>query len=138
MKSIQILCPDFREEDVILDFHDRLLRAVEPLRGAYRLSFVYVVDPGGDRTERILLDLASRCDEVRVLVMSRRFGHQAALMAGIDACAVGERGADRADDPARRWRNQVHEAGDFRAVLSAHLQDRIHRPKGGRGGLQAA
>jgi dolichol-phosphate mannosyltransferase len=86
MKSIQILCPVFREEEVILDFHDRLLRAVEHLRGAYRLSFVYVVDPGGDRTERILLDLAGRCDEVRVLVMSRRFGHQAALMAGIDAC----------------------------------------------------
>lgn len=86
MKSVQILCPVFREEDVIIEFHQRLLDAVEPLRGTFRFTFVFAVDPGGDATEQILLDLASRNEEVRVLVMSRRFGHQAALMAGIDAC----------------------------------------------------
>ncbi|GHA85629.1 glycosyltransferase family 2 protein [Cognatilysobacter bugurensis] len=83
--SIQILCPVFREQEVILEFHERLRDAVEPLRLKYRIGFIYAVDPGGDATERILFDLAQRDDEVRVLVMSRRFGHQAALMAGIDA-----------------------------------------------------
>lgn len=83
--SIQILCPVFREQEVILEFHERLRRAVEPLRSRYRIGFLYAVDPGGDATENILFDLAERDSDVRVLVMSRRFGHQAALMAGIDA-----------------------------------------------------
>lgn len=86
MKSLQILCPVFREEEVILEFHRRLREAVAPLHGAYALSFVYAVDPASDGTEAILLDLAARESEVRVLVMSRRFGHQAALIAGIDVC----------------------------------------------------
>ncbi|SEP05607.1 dolichol-phosphate mannosyltransferase [Luteibacter sp. UNC138MFCol5.1] len=85
MKTIQILCPVFREEDGILIFHDRLKKALDPLRDRYSFGFIYAVDPAGDRTEDILLDLAGRSDDVEVLVMSRRFGHQAALIAGIDA-----------------------------------------------------
>lgn len=86
MKSLQILCPVFREEEVILEFHARLRAAVAALGERYRLSFVYAMDPSPDRTEAILLALAQRDPDVRVLVMSRRFGHQAALIAGIDSC----------------------------------------------------
>jgi len=86
MKSLQILCPVFREEEVILEFHARLRAAVAALGERYRVSFVYAMDPSPDRTEAILLELAQRDADVRVLVMSRRFGHQAALIAGIDSC----------------------------------------------------
>lgn len=86
MKSLQVLCPVFHEEDGILMFHERLVRVVGSLRSRYKITIRYVVDPAGDRTEDILLALASTDPEVDVLVMSRRFGHQAALMAGIDAC----------------------------------------------------
>lgn len=86
MKSLQILCPVFREEEVILEFHARLRAAVAALGERYRVSFVYAMDPSPDRTEAILLALAQRDPDVRVLVMSRRFGHQAALIAGIDSC----------------------------------------------------
>ncbi|ALN93114.1 glycosyltransferase family 2 protein [Lysobacter gummosus] len=86
MKSLQILCPVFREEEIILEFHERLREAVRPLRERYSIAVTYALDPAPDRTEEILLALAERDPEVRVLVMSRRFGHQAALMAGIDTC----------------------------------------------------
>jgi dolichol-phosphate mannosyltransferase len=85
VKSLQILCPVFREEEVILEFHQRLQGAVAALRDRYRVSYLYAVDPASDRTEEILLQLAAREPDVRVLIMSRRFGHQAALVAGIDA-----------------------------------------------------
>lgn len=85
MKHIQILCPVYREEEVILQFHERLRVAVAPLRANYELSFLYVMDPAPDTTESILGQLAVRDDEVEVLVMARRFGHQAALIAGMDA-----------------------------------------------------
>lgn len=84
MKSLEILCPVFREEEVILEFHRRLQAAVAPLRARYRITHIYAVDPASDGTEEILLQLAAREPDVRVLIMSRRFGHQAALMAGID------------------------------------------------------
>lgn len=84
MKRIQVLCPVFREEEGILEFHSRLVAATQPLRQSYALSYLYVVDPAGDRTEEILADLANRDPLVEVIVMSRRFGHQAALLAGID------------------------------------------------------
>lgn len=85
MKTLQILCPVFREEDGIIKFHEQLRAAVQPLAGRYAVSYIYAVDPSNDRTEEILFDLAAREPEVRVLVMSRRFGHMAALVAGIDA-----------------------------------------------------
>lgn len=86
MKKIQVLCPVFREEEVILKFHARLKAAVESLGGRYDVSFIYALDPSVDRSEAILMDLARRSSDVQVLVMSRRFGHQAALIAGIDNC----------------------------------------------------
>lgn len=86
MKHVQILCPVFREEDGILEFHRKLLASVRNLESRYTLTFMYVVDPGGDQTEEILANLARQDQRVGVLVMSRRFGHQAALIAGIDAC----------------------------------------------------
>ncbi|WP_454258949.1 glycosyltransferase family 2 protein [Pseudoxanthomonas mexicana] len=85
MRRIQILCPVFREEAGIAEFHGKLVTATKALRQRYTLSYMYVVDPAGDRSEAILADLAARDPDVEVIVMSRRFGHQAALLAGIDA-----------------------------------------------------
>jgi len=84
VKSLEILCPVYREREVILEFHDRLQAVLVPLRARYRVSFIYAVDPSTDGTEEVLLGLAQRDDSVRVIVMSRRFGHQAALIAGLD------------------------------------------------------
>lgn len=85
MKCIDVLCPVFREEEALLGFHERLRAALVPLRERFGFRFLYVMDPFPDSTERVLRDLASRDMEVEVLVMSRRFGHQSALLAGIDS-----------------------------------------------------
>ncbi|MBV9521431.1 MAG: glycosyltransferase family 2 protein, partial [Alphaproteobacteria bacterium] len=52
----------------------------------YRIRILYAVDPSPDRTELVLRDISARDPRVSVIVMSRRFGHQAALVAGIDLC----------------------------------------------------
>jgi dolichol-phosphate mannosyltransferase len=62
-----------------------LLATTTPLAQAYRFRFIYVVDPSPDRTEATLARLAEQDSRIDVLVMSRRFGHQAALVAGLDA-----------------------------------------------------
>jgi len=84
MTSIAIVCPVFREEEMIATFHRRLSAVVTPLGDRYAVTIVYVLDPSPDRTEAILRDIAAGEHNVELLVMSRRFGHQAALIAGID------------------------------------------------------
>ncbi len=85
MKVIDVLCPVFKEEEGIREFHERLRSALKPLNDRYSICVTYVVDPAGDRTEQIIEELVSNEEQVRLLVMSRRFGHQAALLAGIDS-----------------------------------------------------
>ena len=84
MKRLDVLCPVYREEEALLAFHTRLRSAVEELGDRFTFRFIYVMDPSPDRTEAVLRQLAATDPDVDVLVMSRRFGHQAALLAGID------------------------------------------------------
>ena len=85
MLSIDVVCPVFREEAAIETFHKALIEATQPLYGEYKFRYIYVVDPSPpDRSAEILQGIAEKTDNVTVLVMSRRFGHQAALIAGID------------------------------------------------------
>ncbi len=84
MSSIDIVCPVFREQDVILAFHSRLTAVVNSVSDRHNVRILYVVDPSTDRTEKILAELSERDRRVVVLIMSRRFGHQAAIVAGLD------------------------------------------------------
>src|SRR5262249_59870364 len=84
MKALEVVCPVFREEAVIGLFHERLSAALEPLGHRYDIRILYVLDPSPDRTELALSAISARGPRVEVLVMSRRFGHQAAPVAGMD------------------------------------------------------
>jgi dolichol-phosphate mannosyltransferase len=84
MKSLDIICPVFREQEVIGLFHARLMTTLEKLGSGFKVRVIYVLDPSPDSTEAILRNIACEDDRIEVLVMSRRFGHQAALIAGID------------------------------------------------------
>ena len=84
MKTIDIVCPVFREEEAINLFHQRLMAVLNGHRGNYQFRVRYVLDPSGDQTEAILKTIVQSNEHVEALVMSRRFGHQAALVAGMD------------------------------------------------------
>ncbi|RUT99492.1 glycosyltransferase [Mesorhizobium sp. USDA-HM6] len=84
MKTIDIVCPVFREEEAISLFHERLMGVLDSHRDVHRFRVRYVLDPSGDQTEAILKAIALADERVELLVMSRRFGHQAALVAGMD------------------------------------------------------
>ena len=85
MLKIDIVCPVFREEASIEAFHNALLAATTPLADEYEFRYIYTVDPSPpDRSGEILRAIADRSDNVTVIEMSRRFGHQAAIIAGID------------------------------------------------------
>jgi dolichol-phosphate mannosyltransferase len=83
-KTLTVVCPVYNEEEVIEAFYEALHGVVEGIADRYRADILFVVDRGTDRTLDILKAIASRDSKVRVLALSARFGHQMALLAGID------------------------------------------------------
>jgi len=82
-RAVDVICPVFREAEGIARFHARLGAVLDALP-AYRWRVIYVVDPAGDGSEAALEAIAADDARVEVLVMSRRFGHQNCLLAGME------------------------------------------------------
>ncbi len=82
-KTVGIVIPVYNEEEALPAFHQLLCDALKPL--AYTFFIYYVNDGSVDGSQKLLNHLASQDSRVTVIELSRNFGHQAALTAGIDA-----------------------------------------------------
>lgn len=80
--SIAIVIPVFNEAEVLEQMHARLRAVIDSL--PYRFLIYYVDDGSTDETPSILRALAAQDSRIRTLTLSRNFGHQAALTAGLD------------------------------------------------------
>ncbi|MFZ5880051.1 MAG: glycosyltransferase family 2 protein [Chloroflexota bacterium] len=83
IKTVDLVIPVFNEAGVVEQTHARLAAALEGL--PYDFHFIYVDDGSRDGTADSLSALAARDPRVTTLALSRNFGHQAALTAGLDA-----------------------------------------------------
>lgn len=86
MKKINIISPVYNEEEIIEDFTNQLFSELEKLSGLYLFEVIFVLDKSTDRSYEILKGLCHRYPALKILVLSRRFGHQMSLVAGIDHC----------------------------------------------------
>jgi polyisoprenyl-phosphate glycosyltransferase len=93
---VSVVAPVFNEELTISEFHARVSSAMRDV--AFEL--VLVDDGSTDASGRLLDELAARDPRVRVVHLSRNFGHQTALTAGLD-----------------------HATGDAVVMLDSDLQD---------------
>ena len=94
---MSVVAPVYNEEGVIEQFHARVTGA---LGLDLEFELVLVDDGSTDATPRILEAIADVDQRVRVVSLSRNFGHQTALTAGLD-----------------------HARGDVVVMLDADLQD---------------
>ena len=97
---ISLVVPVYCEQRIIGEFYDRAKRALGALGPDCRHEVVFVNDGSTDGTLPALLAVAARDPAVRVVDLSRNFGHQLAITAGID-----------------------HASGDAVIVLDGDLQD---------------
>ncbi len=80
-QSVDLVIPVYNEEGVVEQTHARISAVVESL--PYDFTIYYVDDGSTDGTRASLQSLDD--PRVQVLELSRNFGHQAALTAGMDA-----------------------------------------------------
>lgn len=109
---ISWVVPAFNEVDVLPEFHRRASAVADGL--PYRCEFVYVNDGSTDDTWSVLRQLASSDERIRLVDLSRNFGKEAAMTAGLDFAdgdAVVLIDADLQDPPevvpalVREWEN---------------------------------
>ena len=79
---ISIVAPCYNEEDVIDIFLEKIFEVLKKLGRSYEI--VFVNDGSRDNTLEILKQKAQEYDTVRVISLSRNFGKEAALSAGLD------------------------------------------------------
>jgi dolichol-phosphate mannosyltransferase len=81
--NIDLVIPIFNEAGVVEQTYTKIWETIDPL--PYQFSIYYVDDGSTDGTPESLSALARRDKRIIVLELSRNFGHQAALTAGLDA-----------------------------------------------------
>jgi glycosyltransferase involved in cell wall biosynthesis len=109
--ELSVVAPVHNEQALLGAFHARVCAAVDPVVEDWEL--VLVDDGSTDDSPALLAALAAHDPRVRVLTLSRNFGHQAAITAGIDTArgrAVVLIDSDLQDPPEvipamlERWR----------------------------------
>jgi dolichol-phosphate mannosyltransferase len=132
MALISVGLPVYNEEETLAPLYARLVAATANL--GHDLELVFVDDGSSDRTEAILGELAAKDPRVRVVRLSRNFGHQPACTAAVrysSGDAVVLMDADLQDPPelipalVREWEKGA------RVVLAR----RRSRPETGMRGL---
>jgi dolichol-phosphate mannosyltransferase len=81
---ISVVVPVYQEENSVKPFLERLEPVLETIDKNYEI--VFALDPSPDRTESILLQEIKRNPQIKLLILSRRFGQPAATMAGLAHC----------------------------------------------------
>ncbi|MGI6448810.1 MAG: glycosyltransferase family 2 protein [Desulfitobacteriia bacterium] len=83
MKKITILIPAYNEEDVLLQLHVRLEQVLTNLAN-YDLEILFVNDGSRDRTLDIIKDLQKKDRRISYIDLSRNYGKEIAMIAGLD------------------------------------------------------
>jgi polyisoprenyl-phosphate glycosyltransferase len=98
--SLCVVVPAYNEEEGLEEFHARLVRVLDGITD--RSQVLYVDDGSRDATQDVVRRIAARDPRAALLALSRNFGKEAALSAGLDhadADAVVVIDADLQDAP---------------------------------------
>ena len=81
---ISWVIPCFNEADVIEVTIKRIKEVIAKSNSIYKHEIIFIDDGSTDQTKYIIKSIASKDSRIKLLVLSRNFGHQAALQAGLN------------------------------------------------------
>jgi glycosyltransferase involved in cell wall biosynthesis len=99
MKKISILIPAYNEQEVLEPLYQRLGKLANDNK-SYDFEFMFVNDGSRDKTLSIIKEFAEKDDRISYVNLSRNFGKEIAMIAGLD-----------------------HVTGDATVIIDADLQD---------------
>lgn len=79
MPLLSVIIPVYNEAENILPLHEELLQYLPPDH-----EILFIDDGSSDNTPLVLQELCTRNEKVKSVLFSRNFGHQNALMAGLN------------------------------------------------------
>lgn len=79
--EISLVIPVYNEEEVIPELIGRTIASMEKINKDFEI--ILVDDGSTDRTVELLLDYREKDNRIKILQLSRNFGHQAAYTAGM-------------------------------------------------------
>lgn len=80
---VSVICPVYNEEQAIPIFYERLIKAVSPLSDRYHFELIFTNNRSSDGTLDVIRALREKDNIVQVITLSRNFGYQASVLAGI-------------------------------------------------------
>ena len=80
---VTVVCPVFNEEKSVPLFYERLLLALKDIDARVRFEFLFMNNRSTDRTLPILKELQAKDPRIRYVTLSRNFGYQASITAGM-------------------------------------------------------
>lgn len=83
---VSIIVSVYNEEAVLPLFHQELSAILDHLADTADFEILFVNDGSRDNSWQVLQQLMEQDSRVRVIHFSRNFGHEAAMLAGIDHC----------------------------------------------------
>ena len=101
MKTITILVPCYNEEAVLKKFYDSVQSVIKKISD-YEFAYLFINDGSNDQTLEIMRQLHKLDKHVHYLALSRNFGKEIAMIAGLDRVesdAVVIMDADLQDPP---------------------------------------
>ena len=90
MKKITVISPVFNEKSVIRIFYNSLTETLDKIKNNYTFEILFVIDKSTDKTFEVITEIAKENNNVKAILLSRRFGHQI---------------YSRWDGPSKRWCN---------------------------------
>ncbi len=84
VKLLSVVVSVYNEELAIPEFYQETGAVLKALPSSWDYELLFVNDGSADRSLELLRELARRDSRVRVVEFSRNFGHEAAMIAGID------------------------------------------------------
>lgn len=80
--KVSIVVSVYNEEEVLKSFNDEVISILDGLK--FEFEILYVNDGSSDKSRQILAQIANSNKHVRIINFSRNYGHEAAMLAGID------------------------------------------------------
>jgi glycosyltransferase involved in cell wall biosynthesis len=131
MPGLSIVVPVFNEAKGLAALHERIAEVARGLKvkRELRTEVVYVDDGSTDATNQIAKSLAADPLDVQVVTLSRNFGKEAALLAGLEHARLGavlfmdgdgQHPPDLVDTLAGRW---LDEGYDVVYTAKAHREN---------------